>query len=493
MKFIRFAESMVEKNGEGVVGMITSHGYLDNPTFRGMRWHLRQTFDAIYVLDLHGNSNKKELSPDGSEDKNVFDIKTGVAIIFGVKKQSESKGKKPLATVYRADLYGKRAEKFAALDAATTIEQLDWAQLPADNNAWYVEGEGKAEYERGFSVAELFPKNTTGIVTMGDNFIVDQDREALRNRVESLLETEISEQELKDTYGLGKNYAKWIIENKKDIDADPSKIVPLAYRPFDMRYTYFDNKLVWRPRTKLMQSYFKTKNIGLLLTKAVRDPNYNHAFVTNCISETIFLSGTTATNAMNIPLYLHMDSGERIANLDDKIVQTIEDIVGDTAPENILDYVYAVLHSPTYRAKYQEFLKSDFPRVPYPGEESGITKKIFWELVSHGRHLRELHLLTHPSIRESITSFPESGSDAVEKPEYRDGCVYINSTQYWAGVPREVWEFYIGGYQPDQKYLKDRKGRQLTSDEFENYELMVVSLNETIKVMEEIDIVWTVK
>lgn len=195
-------------------------------------------------------------------------------------------------------------------------------------------------------------------------------------------------------------------------------------------------------------------------------------------------------NSYVLPLYLYTDSGERVANLDAEMVRGIEGVVGTTTPEDILDYVYAVLHSPSYRTKYQEFLKGDFPRVPYPGTESGISKEVFWELVAHGRHLRELHLLTHSAVRQSITTFPESGTDTVEKLAYRNNRVYINDTQYWDGVPEAVWNFYIGGYQPAQKYLKDRKGRKLTSDEFENYERMIVSLNETIKIMKAIDTLW---
>jgi predicted helicase len=248
VKFIRFAESMIEKNGEGVVGMITAHGYIDNPTFRGMRWHLRNTFDAIYVLDLHGNSNKKEVSPDGSADVNVFDIKTGVSILFGVKKrQVDGKKVKVLATVYQSDMYGKRAKKFAML-SKEHIESIAWNELPADADIWKVEGMGKAEYIKGFSIAELFPKNTTGIVTMGDSFIIDDDKNKLEARVEEFLTNPISESELTTKHGLGKNYAKWVVDNKKSLINDSKNIIPLAYRPFDTRYTYFDNK---QPRSKL--------------------------------------------------------------------------------------------------------------------------------------------------------------------------------------------------------------------------------------------------
>lgn len=482
VKFIRFAESMIEKNGEGVIGMITAHGYIDNPTFRGMRWHLRKTFDSIYVLDLHGNSNKKETAPDGGKDENVFDIKTGVSIIFGVKKRTKNAEEKPLATVHQADFYGTRNSKCSALNTET-VATLKWNTLPADADVWRVEGAGKTEYQKGFSVAELFPKSTTGIVTMGDSFIVDESKERLSKRVDEFLENDITESELRHKYDLGKNYAQWVIDNKADIQNDESKIVPLAYRPFDIRYTYFDNKLVWRPRTDVMQHFLSSENIGIIaMRQATDDTPYNHIIVTNNISDNRFMySGKGIT--IQMPLYLY-DNGVKTSNLNAEIVKEIEGAVGTTAPEDILDYVYAVLHSPKYRTTYGEFLKSDFPRVPYPKD-----KATFWKLVPLGTKLRNLHLLTDAEVGKRITSFPITGSNEVEKPVFKNGRVYINETQYWDGVPEAVWNFYIGGYQPAQKYLKDRKGSVLTNAEFENYEKMIVALNETIKVMKEIDTV----
>lgn len=481
VKFMRFAESMVEKNGEGIMAMVTAHGYIDNPTFRGMRWHLRKTFDAIYVLDLHGNSNKKETAPDGSTDQNVFDIKTGVSIIFAVKKRQEGGGEKPLATVYTADLYGSRRGKFEALDGATGIESLAWNTLPESADIWKVEGKGKIEYQKGFSVAKLFPTNTTGIVTMGDSFIVDESKEKLQKRVEDFLQSDVSENQLKTTYDLGKNYAKWVVDNKKAIQADPGKIVPLAYRPFDTRYTYFDNRLVWRPRTNVMKHLLK-HNVSLVICRQGATSDWDLIFTSNHLVDDSFVSNRSKERGYCLPLYLYSNSGEKAPNLDRTIVEKIETAVDATKPEDILDYVYAVLHSPSYRTKYGEFLKSDFPRVPYPKN-----KEVFFALVAHGQHLRELHLLTHPAVRQPITTFPARGSDEVTKLEYRSDRVYINDAQYWDGVPKEVWEFYIGGYQPAQKYLKDRKGRKLSDDEFDNYEKMIVSLTETIKVMKEID------
>ncbi len=480
VKFIRLAESMVEKNGEGVVGMVTSHGYIDNPTFRGMRWHLRKTFDTLYVLDLHGNSNKKEVAPDGGKDENVFDIKTGVAIIFGVKKRSVGKAKKALATVFRADLYGTRKEKYEALTKGE-IGNLQWDELPNDIDIWKMEGEGKAEYLRGFSVAELFLKNTVGVVTSRDTFIIDDSKDVLARRLENFLS--LDAETARNRYGLRENQ-KWKITAAQKHHFDEHNIVSISYRPFDNKFVYYHNDFIERSRKQVMGHYFTGENVGLLATKGVRDSEYQHIFVTNTISEAIFLSGTTATNAMNFPLYLYHEDGTKTPNFKIEIAEKIKaDVVGEVTPEDIFDYIYAALHSPKYRETYKEFLKIDFPRVPYPRNDESFRK-----LVGYGRELRTLHLMESPKLREFITTFPESGSNTIEKVSYREGRVYINETQYFGDVPEIVWNFYIGGYQPAQKWLKDRKDRTLSNTDLEHYQKIIVALVETDRIMKEINL-----
>jgi predicted helicase len=476
VKFIRFAEAMVEKNGEGVVAMITAHGYIDNPTFRGMRWHLRQTFDKIYILDLHGNSNKKETAPDGSEDKNVFDIKTGVSVIFGVKTSGAKK--KELATVFKADLYGKREAKFAALDEATLLNDIEWHKLPKENNVWILQGKEKEEYDKGFLVNELFPINTVGMVTSRDEFVIAGEKNLLEDRLKDFLN--LSPSEAKNKYHLKEN-KKWRIVNAQKSDYCQSNIIPFSYRPFDNQYVYYHDDFIERTRKKVMQHLLDGNNIALMFRRAVHKDTYGLTFVVDRVVRADNY-GDFSSLPQFAPLYLIAEDGDKVPNLDTDIVAAIQAVAGETTPEDILDYIYAFLHAPSYREKYAELLKSDFPRVPYPND-----KETFWKLVPLGTRLRELHLLTHPDIRQAITTFPEAGDDTVTKPAYKDGRVYINEDQYWDGVPEAVWNFYVGGYQPAQKYLKDRKDKKLTSDEFANYERMIVSLNETIKVMTEID------
>ncbi len=420
------------------------------------------------------------MAPDGTVDMNVFDIKTGVSIIFGVKKKSLSNDKKSLATVYQADLFGKRAEKFDVL-SSSSIETVRWNKLPPEAEVWKIEGEGKLEYEQGISVVELFEKNTTGIVTMGDAFIVDEDKVKLVNRVNDFLENPIQDFDLQTKYGLGKNYAKWVVDNKNSIQNDTSKVVPLAYRPFDIRYTYFDNKLVWRPRTNVMKHFILGDNVGLVFRRQQPTDKDFYIFSSKFVISDGFIRSDNKGSESIAPLYLY-ENREKVPNLNKEIVEKIEDVVGQITPEDLFDYVYAILHSPTYRTKYGEFLKNDFPRVPYPSN-----KEYFWKLVPLGTRLRNLHLLAAPEVSLSNTSFPVAGSDIVASPIFKKQRVYINDEQYWEGVSEQAWNFFIGGYQPAQKYLKDRKGKKLSSSEFENYEKMIASLNETMKIMQEID------
>ncbi len=480
VKFIRFTESLIEKNAEGVVGMITAHGYIDNPTFRGMRWHLRKTFDKIYILDLHGNSNKKETSLDGSKDENVFDIKTGVSIILGVKTGKKKNG--GLAQILKSDLYGIREDKFEKLDDGS-IESLDWIELPQETELWTLEGEGKSEYQKGFSVAEIFPKNTTGIVTGKDRLSIFQIKKELEKTTQAILNSPnpYTEFGIKD----GRRTKKE--DRIKELrEASHNLPTPISYRPFDTRWMYYTTgSEVWinSPRPDVMQHLINRENVGLVFCKQVKAGNtWNHVDISEKIIESSFISNKTGEINSLSPLYLYTNQNEKVPNLNKEIWEKINDVVGKTTPENILDYIYAVLHSPTYREKYKEFLKIDFPRVPYPEN-----KEKFFTLAKIGEKLRGLHLMTFPESNNLITTFPNGGTDEVEKISYKDEKVSINKDQYFGQVPEVSWNFYIGGYQPAQKYLKDRKGRKLTNDEIEHYQKIIKVLFETDKLMKEID------
>lgn len=473
VKFIAFAEDMIEKNGGGIVAMITNHGYIDNPTFRGMRWHLKKTFNKIYILDLHGNSKKKEISPDGTTDENVFNIQQGVSIILAIKNKESKKN----ADTYRSNLFGKQKEKFKYL-IQTDFYSSKWVKLNDSLDIFSDQSSyGEKEYIKGFKINEFFIKNVTGIVTMGDSYAIANSKDELLNRLEKTQLEKPTEAFLTEKYNLGKNYAKWLLGNINQIKIDANKLVQIDYRPFDTKYTYFDNKIIWRWRENIMKHFINHDNIGLVFERSVT----NDVFVIKSIPEHAFL-GTAGFAGQSAPLYLYHEDGSKTSNLNLEIVNKIENTIGKFSPENIFDYTYAVLYAPIYREKYKKFLKIDFPRVPYPKNE-----RIFWQLVEKGKKLRELHLMSAPELEKLQTTYPVSGSGVVEKVEYKDGKVFINNEQYFGEAPETAWNFYIGGYQPAQKWLKDRKGRTLSSDDIEHYQKIIKVLVETDKVMKEID------
>jgi predicted helicase len=480
VKFIAFAEDLIEKNGEGIVAMITNHGYLDNPTFRGMRWHLAKTFDSIHVLDLHGNSKKNETAPDGGKDENVFNIQQGVAIMVAVKTGKKKAGEQ--ARVFHSNLFGKREEKFRELEAFVQNSK----ELQLDEQMYYfIEKniEGKSNYENGIALNELFNVFNTSIVTMGDSFIVSENKSELEKRIEKFTAGDYNEQELNEEFSLGKNYAKWILSNRNKITFDKNKIIPLNYRPFDQRFTYYDNKLVWRHRENVMKHFLRGDNLGLVFRRQQLPERQTYYFVSNGIIADGYIRSDNKGGESIAPLYLYRDDGTRTPNFDRDTLKTLTQKLHKAyEPEDVLDYIYAVLHSPKYRETYKEFLKSDFPRVPSPTDDGQ-----FHRLAAFGKQLRELHLLTSSAVNNFITIYPKDGSNVVEKIERKETGVWTNKEQYFGNVPEVAWNFYIGGYQPAQKWLKDRKGRTLSNEDIEHYQKMIVALTETERIMKEID------
>jgi predicted helicase len=485
VKFIRYGESLIEKNENGgIVAMITAHGYIENPTFRGMRWHLRRTFDKIYVVDLHGNSRKKETCPDGSTDQNVFDIMSGVSIVFGIKKQKGESSKK-LADVYVTDMWGKRKQKFTKLDTSS-IQNITWQKLPADCDIWRKEGEGKKEYKEAFSIMEIFPENTTGIVTGIDRLSIFQTKKELKETTGKILNATDPYTEFGIKDGRKNKKEERLAELREAAEKTP---VPISYRPFDTRYMYYTSgSEVWinSPRPKIMQHFIYRENIGIIAGRQVTDDSWSHVQASKYIIDNRYHFSAKGISSA-FPLYLYYEDGTtdkyiKTPNISADIWRQINVVVGETTPENILDYIYCVLHSPTYRKKFAEFLKQDFPRIPYPK-----TKEMFWDLVPLGEKLRKLHLMEDSSVEDTITTFPVAGDNVVEKIKHEDGNVYINAEQFFGEVSDSAWNFYIGGYQPAQKWLKDRKNKTLSSDDIMHYQKIIKVLSETGKIMEKID------
>ena len=501
VKFIRLGQSFVDKNNEGVMAYINNHSFLDNPTFRGMRWSLMQSFDKIYIIDLHGNSKKKEVCPDGSKDENVFDIQQGVSINIFIKNGKKRKGE--LAEVFHYDLYGKRQDKYDYLTgngfADTPFRRLEpnepfYFFVPRDES-------NRAEYERGFRMDEVFPANTTGIVTMGDSFAVANSQEELKRRLEYFLETNFTPAKLTQEYSLGKNYADFILASKANLKIETPSIARFNYRPFDVRYTYFDNRVLWRPRTLVMRHFTLGDNVGLIFSRQAITNNWSHIQVTTSMPDNRVHYSNKGI-PMCAPLYLYsvdrqLDSAIRQPNLNMEIVGQIAEKIGlqfeeeksgnieAFCPMDLLDYIYGILHSPSYREQFKEFLKVDFPRIPYPTDANE-----FRRVAEIGGELRRVHLME--ASLPLVTEFNVSGSNKVEAIKITEGgdglCkVWINDEQYFDNVPRVAWEFYIGGYQPAQKWLKDRKGMKLEWDDVMHYQRIISALCKTNDLMYRID------
>lgn len=519
VKFLRYGQHFIKKNGTGVLAFINPHGFLDNPTFRGMRWDLLKTYDKIYTIDLHGNSKKKEVCPDGSIDQNVFDIMQGVAITMFVK--TGKKKKNELGKVFHYDLFGKRDVKYDFL-AQNSLKTVPFVELPNKAPNYFMvqkDFEAEDEFIKGFLVTNLFPTNTVGIVTARDSFTIHPSKEEVKNTIDEFLL--LDDDEARIRFNLGKDVRDWQVNfAKKDLNIYyPQKgtFTKVCYRPFDNRWTYYTGKskgFHCYPRTEVMQHFTKDGNIGLIIGRqgqAVGSMTWNLSFITNTMTDfNLYYRGGGTT----FPLYLYtkqngqteLKSNEkRTPNLDQEIVNEIakklsltftneKESTEDTfAPIDILDYIYAVLHSPNYREKYKEFLKIDFPRVPYPKDQN-----TFWQLVKLGREIRQIHLLESAKVEEYITTYPKGGTNIITTKvakkdwelfdkEKQLGRIWINEEQYFDNIPLRAWEFYIGGYQPAQKWLKDRKSRTLEFEDILHYQKIIVALSETDRLMKEIN------
>lgn len=513
VKFLRYGQHFIEKNGSGVLAFINPHGFLDNPTFRGMRWHLLRTYDKIYTIDLHGNSKKKETAPDGSVDVNVFDIMQGVSINIFVK--TGKKKANQLGKVFHFDLYGKREMKYDFL-SGSSLESVGFQELkPEKPFLFFVpkNTKGANQYEKGFRVDELFSVNVTGVVTARDSFVIDFEKLILRKRMEEFSDINHTDDSVRRKFFGNKKEGKYLagdsrgwkmVEARRTIrDFSHNDIIQkIAYRLFDDRYIYYHSSMVDWGREKFMYHFINKDNIGIDLCRQIVSDSYSHIFVTNKMVDDSFVSNKSRERGYVYPLYLYPEiNGQqtidrkagRIPNLSAEIVKQIAKKAGLTfttekettkdtfAPMDVLDYIYAVLHSPAYREKYKEFLKIDFPRVPYPKD-----KGTFWKLVKLGGEIRQIHLLESPIVEKFITQYPIDGDNLVGKTIYQDGKVYINATQFFNNVPAEAWNFCIGGYQPAQKWLKDRKDRQLEFEDILHYQKIIVALTETGRLMKEL-------
>ncbi len=533
IKFIRFGQWRIEKNGEGILAFITSNTYIDGITHRRMRESLQDTFTDIYILNLHGSSMRYEQSPDGSKDENVFDIRQGVAVGIFIKKGGKASQK---ANVYYSDLWGSRQTKYNSL-LDTDISNTDWIKLAPEKPWWFFvpkEKQSSEEYNTFPSLTSAYQVFGNGIGTDRDGLFYDFDYNILSTRIEKFYSPEALNPPFSEDYKVRDSSSYPLLSRRSATQFSTSCLTNCLYRPFDKRWLYYDPKLISRPASSVMQQ-FQRSNLALLVTRQISTGEFRHVFISNTISDRDPLSLATRERTQVFPLYLYPTddaakqkslpdaipplaggqrgvwppdkaNGDRIPNLNPEFVKTMEEKLGlvfqpgqtfevlETSkvftPEDIFHYIYAIFHSPTYRSRYAEFLKIDFPRAPLTSDVG-----LFRALCGLGQELVGLHLLESPAVGQLITSYPVAGDNRVEKgyPKYtpptaqQPGRVHLNKTQYFEGVPPDVWEFQVGGYQVCDKWLKDRRGRQLPYADLTHYQQVVVALQETIRLMQEID------
>lgn len=512
VKFIRFAQWKIDQAGEGVLGFITNHSYLDNPTFRGMRQSLMTSFDHIYLLDLHGNSLKKERCPDGSKDENVFDIQQGVAIGIFIKKKGLKK------KVIHTELWGLREEKYKWL-LKNDINTTKWKEInPKSEFYLFIPKTERTieQYSRYPKVTEIFPLNGVGMTTARDGFVIDLERSRLLNRIRLFKNSKYADEELYTFFNIKKKKG-WSIRKAWDMlqkisDSDLNDLIlPVLYRPFDVRWIFYHDSLVWRTVKKIM-CHMMQENLGLIVPRQVIH-NFHHVYCTaHTTNFNVLDTAGRFGSGYLFPLYLYQfpsssfikkrggggisdknlmlfESEEvyrgKKPNLSSEFLEALYRTFGKKpTPEEIFYYIYAVLYSNSYRTKYAEFLKIDFPRVPFTKDY-----KIFLKMGKYGRRLVDLHLLKSSELDPPSVRFQGKGDNRVERLLYNETerRVYINAAQYFEGIEQDIWKYQIGGYRVLEKWLKERKKRILTLEDIQHYCHAAAAIRKTTEIQEEID------
>lgn len=500
VKFIRLAQTTIDRSGRGVVGMITNHGYVDSPTFRGMRQSLLASFSDLTIIDLHGNAKKNERAPDGSSDDNVFDIRQGVAVCLA-GRGAATRG------THHMSLWGDRSAKYSWL--ATHVRSNTALSAFAPTSPYYLfepqDAGLRSEYDRGWSLAQIFPVSGIGMVTARDHLTIDVDAPALWERVRRF--ARLDSETARTEFDLGKDVQNWKV---KWAQADVTKSGPkralireILYRPFDTRYVYYTGQssgFVCRPVYELMRHMLIQDNVAIVSTRTVEiGRGFEHVFCTRAMTQLHTVS-IKETNYL-FPLFvaaeatLLTEGGTPESNVAPAFARAVKDRLAThassgrgrgSAPTDreLFAYVYAVLHSPSFRRRYADLLRTDFPRVPLPGSAD-----LFLVIARLGEGLMALHLMEAPELVKPSPTFLGRQNREIDSVSWSDDTVWVDEGRStgFRGVSAEVWNFHIGGYQVCEKWLKDRRGRALSKDDIAHYQKIVVALAETIGLMPEID------
>ena len=517
IKFIRYGQYYIEKNGEGILAYISNNSFIDGVTHRQMRKSLLDTFNKIYILDLHGNAKKKETTPQGEKDENVFDIQQGVSINIFIKTK-----RKTNTEVFHFDLWGTRTFKNHYLFRTSFVE-IPWNIISQKEPYFFFipyDDTHKTEYMKGFSIKEIFHEYVSGFQTKRDKVTIQFSK----NEIDDIKNTFTRKpcEEIRSVFGLPKDGRDWKIEwAKSDLQNNNPKVIKVMYRPFDNRYTYYTGKskgFIGYPRAVMYKHLLIKENLCLITCRQQSTFDFQHVFVSRLLSDMCNISSQTKETGYIFPLYIinkNDNSDNNLFSTNDvpfklnfniDIINTImesinieymsENVGNDDnimTPMDVFNYIYAVLHSKKYRKKYKDLLKIDFPRIPYP-----TNKDIFKQLAEYGSRLKLIHLLESSTSQNLITSYPVKGDNritrSIGKKDFDTidktnaiGRVWINNNQFFDNISVTAWDFYIGGYQPAQKWLKDRKGRELDYNDILHYQKIIVALVETDKIMKDID------
>ena len=506
VKFIRWAQWRIEKNGEGVIGYVVRDSFLDGEVFRGMRQSLLNSFNEIYLFNLHGNPFAKEAVPTGEKDENIFKILQGVSILLCVKERDNSTP----ATVYYANMWGTRRKKYQTL-LDTDVLNTQWKKLQPKSPLYLfvprlIEKKREKEYKRGWSISDIFSQGLTGLFTGQDKLAIQRTSELTRNIVNDFVS--LSETEIRQKHKLGQKDKKdWTVKaaqsDLKDMSTTEEHIKPIYYRPFDTRFTCYTGKSSGfhnRPRPDIMRHLLAGDNLALCVCKTVTRSVWQHALITNQITEKNYVSNGRSESGYVFPLYLYPNtnelnlSSERYLNLKPEFLKVLSEKLSlsqtgkfgmpeGISPENILGYIYAILYSSVYRELYYEFLKYEFPRIPLP-----IDLEHFHRLSTLGQKLTDMHLLKNVPGSPQHRFEGEGDASVSKNLVYRGGHVWINLSQCFIDVPEAVWEFEIGAYQVCEKWLKEREGTTLSDVEIRKYQQILSAIAETIHIMTELDV-----
>ncbi len=513
VKFIRYAQYFIHRSNYGIMAYICPHGFLDNPTFRGMRWNLLMEYDNIIILNLHGNTKKHETTPDGGKDENVFDIMQGVCIILAIKTKKKSS---TYAEVLYHDCYGLRNEKYDYLNK-TSITNIPFIKVNLRSPALYFIPKDyslKDDYDKGISVQDLFGLQTAGMVTSRDTLTLHEDPETAYQVATDFMS--LPAENARNKYALGKDVQDWKVEwaqqdlkeNTISGKLDPSKICKVSYRCFDSRYSYYTGKsrgFYCRPRKEVMQFMVNTDNIGFVtVNRQPEQTPIGYYFIADGPVSNGYIRSDSVSIDTLFPLYTYYENmGKTIkqVNFQPGALKMIANATGliysetescETSnyfsPIDVMGYLYGILYSPNYRQKYSVYLKLEYPKIPLPDDA-----EMFKNFSTLGKQLINLHLMKDTEkLSDSKSKYPFCGEGdcAVEKTPasaYKNNRIYINKKQYFDNVPSTLWEFYIGGYQPLQKWLKDRRKTSLSHAQISHYSHIIWTLEQTVLIMQKID------